>query len=122
MTDNRLLVVDDDATTRFALQTPFSRQGWKVSVAATVAEAFDELCRTPAPRCVILDLNLPDGRGEMILRAVRDARLKTDVAVCSGVEDADRLSAVMAMHPEALLAKPLELGPIMHFCQASLTH
>lgn len=120
MSDNRLLVVDDDATTRFALQTLFSRQGWTVSVAATVAEAFDELCRVPAPRCVILDLNLPDGRGEMVLRAVRDAHLKTDVAVCSGVEDARRLSEVLALSPEALLAKPLELGPIMHFCQSSM--
>ena len=67
MPDNRMLVVDDDATTRFALHTLFSRQGWDVSVAATVSEALDELGRTPTPRCVILDLNLPDGRGEAIL-------------------------------------------------------
>ena len=122
MTDNRLLVVDDDATTRFALHTLFSRQGWRVSVAATVAEALDELSRTPPPHCMILDLNLPDGRGEAILRAVREGRFPTDVAVCSGVEDARRLSDVIAMRPEALLAKPLEFGPIMHFCQSSLTH
>lgn len=122
MTEKRLLVVDDDATTRFALQTLFSRQGWEVSLAATVAEALDLLSRGPAPRCLILDLNLPDGRGESVLRAVREARLKTDVAVCSGLDDARRLSAVLAMHPDALLAKPVDLGPVVHFCHASLSH
>ncbi len=120
MSDNRLLVVDDDATTRFALHTLFSRKGWNVSVAATVAEALDELSQSPSPRCVILDLNLPDGRGEAILRAVREGHLKTSVAVCSGVEDARRLADLLALEPEAMLTKPLELEPIVDFCQSSL--
>jgi DNA-binding response OmpR family regulator len=108
MLDKRLLVVDDDATTRFALHSLFTRQGWKVAVAN--------------PHCMILDLNLPDGRGESVLRAVRESHLPTDVAVCSGVEDPGRLSTVLAMHPDAMLAKPLELGSILHFCQSSVMH
>src|SRR4051812_17198958 len=55
----RLLVVDDDPYTRSALHALFTRQGWHVLLAATVAEGLALL--DPAPCCVVLDLNLPDG-------------------------------------------------------------
>lgn len=118
MGPKRLLVVDDDPTTRFALRTLFTRQGWEVAVAATVAEGLDQLHRGPAPRCLILDLNLPDGHGEAILRTVRAGGLAIRVAVCSGVDDPRRIAGVLALQPEALLAKPIDLAPVMHLCQA----
>jgi DNA-binding response OmpR family regulator len=114
MIPKRMLVVDDDPTTRFALHTLFSRQGWDVSLAGTVAEALAQLLLGPEPRCLILDLDLPDGHGESVLQAVRANRLRTRVAVCSGVEDPSRIAGVLALEPEALLAKPIDLGPVMH--------
>lgn len=116
MHEKRLLVVDDDPTTRFALKTLFTRQGWRVAVAATVAGALDALRLGPAPPYLILDLNLPDGQGERVLRAVREARLPTRVLVCSGLVDGRRLAGVMALEPDALLAKPIDPGPVMQLC------
>lgn len=115
MATNRLLVVDDDSATRWALRAIFSRQGWDVIVAETVAEGLKAL--EQAPRCVILDLNLPDGDGETILLAIRSRGLETPVAVCSGTTDPARVAAVMALRPEVLLAKPYDLGPVMHLCE-----
>ncbi len=117
MSPKRLLVVDDDPTTRFALQALFSRQGWVVSVAETGAEGFSLLREGPPPRFLILDLNLPDGPGEALLRAVRDGGLPTRVAVCSGIDDPYRLADVWSLRPELLLAKPIDLGPVMHISQ-----
>jgi two-component system response regulator RegA len=114
MIEKRMLVVDDDPTTRFALHTLFSRQGWDVRLAGTVAEGLAQLQSGPEPRCLILDLNLPDGHGEAILRTVRTGGLRTRVAVCSGVDDPRRIADVLALEPEALLAKPIDLGPVMH--------
>ena len=89
MSANRLLVVDDDAATRWALRAIFTRRGWQVIVAENVAEGIAAL--DPAPRCVILDLNLPDGGGETILRTISARGLSSRVAVLSQ----GRLSAPM---------------------------
>src|SRR5947209_6591904 len=113
----RLLVVEDDATSRDALRTIFARRGWHVAVAGTVAEGLALL--DPPPHCVILDLILPDGDGEAILRQVRSSRLGTRVAVCSGTADPSRLATVRALAPEALLCKPIDLGPVFHLCASA---
>lgn len=114
MANHRLLVVDDDAATRFALRSIFGRAGWDVVLAATVAEGMSAL--EGEPECVILDLNLPDGRGESILRAIRDRKMSARVAVCSATTDPHRVADVLAMRPEMLLAKPYDLAPVMHLC------
>ena len=115
MTANRLLVVDDDAATRWALRSIFTRRGWDVTLAETVATGM--LALDLAPHCVILDLTLPDGSGETILQAIRSRGLTTRVAVCSSTTDPVRVATVMALRPEVLLAKPYDLGPVMHLCE-----
>ncbi len=114
----RLLVVDDDPYLRSALHTLFARQGWQVSLAATVSESRALL--DPTPCCVILDLDLPGGRGEDLLREIRARRLRTRVAVCSGLDDPSRLAVVRSLAPELLLWKPFELPPVIRLCEAAM--
>jgi CheY-like chemotaxis protein len=113
----RLLVVDDDPYTRLGLQRLFAPQGWQVSLAATMAEGLARLDQ--APHCIILDLNLPDGGGEAILSAARARLPRTGVAVCSGLDDPDRLARVRRLNPELLLWKPVDLAPVVRLCQAA---
>jgi DNA-binding response OmpR family regulator len=113
----RILIVDDDSYTRAALNTLFSREGWLVATASTVAEALALL--DPEPACVILDLNLPDGRGESVLREVRARSLRTRVAVCSGSDDPRRLATVRGLNPELMLWKPIELAPVFQLCASA---
>ena len=114
----RLLVVDDDPYTRIALNTLFTRQGWQVSLAATVAQglAFLDL----APHCLILDLDLPDGSGEAILSEIRRNRPGTRVAVCSGLDDPSRLDLVRRLGPDLMLWKPVEMAPLYQLCEAAM--
>ncbi len=96
----RILIVDDDSYTRAALDILFSREGWIVATASTVSEALAQL--EPAPACMLLDLNLPDGRGEAVLREIRARSLRTRVAVCSGTDDPRRLADVRGLNPELI--------------------
>ncbi len=73
----------------------------------------------PAPACAILDLRLPDGGGEAILREIRARSLRTRVAICSGVDDPTRLAAVRGLNPELMLWKPIELAPVFQLCAAA---
>jgi DNA-binding response OmpR family regulator len=105
-----LLVVEDDESSRTVWKTIFSRRGWNVSLAGTVAEGLALL--DPAPDFLILDVSLPDGNGSAILRRVREANLKTRVAVTTGESDATRLRAVGQLQPEAIFQKPIDIAGV----------
>src|SRR3954453_8510172 len=90
--------------------TVFGRRGWDVVVATSAAEGLASL--DPPPDYLILDLMLPDRGGELILRRVRDADLKTRVAVTTGTDDAARLSVVRTLRPEALFEKPIDVADV----------
>jgi len=108
-----MLVVEDDRTTRDLLRAIFTRKGWKVAVAATVADGLAKL--DPAPDFLILDITLPDGEGTDILRQIREARLPTRVAVATALNP-DSLPAVRRMSPEAFLQKPIDVTEMCRAC------
>ena len=110
MNGYRLLVVEDDRASRDSLRRLFAHKGWVVTVANTVAEAMDSL--NPPPHCILLDLMLPDGAGEEILRKVREEDIPSKVAVCTGVDDPVRLAMVKGMDPHALFQKPIDFDEV----------
>ncbi|MFA6124992.1 MAG: nitrogen regulation protein NR(I) [Sphingomonas sp.] len=67
----RILVVDDDAAIRTVVGQALKRDGHRVVVVATVAEAEIHLA-TAAPDVLITDVVLPDGNGlDLVDRVVR---------------------------------------------------
>jgi len=109
----RILVVEDHEPTRDMLRKLLGHglAGWDVLVAGSVQEAMDQLGQFPD--CVVLDLDLPDGRGEAILQAIRMRRLPTRVIVHSAMQDPSRMNAVSDLDPEAIIAKPLDSGGLL---------
>lgn len=97
----RVLVIEDDPSTRHALRLLFLHHKWDVMVAGSVKEGLD-LART-APECIVLDLMLPDGDGIKVLQFVRDQQLPSHVAVVSGSSDPDRLDRVRSLRPRRCL-------------------
>lgn len=110
----RVLIVEDHEGTRKALRGIFLRRGYCVDTATTVAEALERL--DPAPSCIVLDLMLPDGKGETILEKVRQENLPSRVAVCTGSLDSSRLAAVQRLKPQALLHKPVDFNELCRAC------
>jgi two-component system KDP operon response regulator KdpE len=109
---HRLLLIDDDAGTRSAIGSIFSRMGWMVRLASTLREGIAWLEAGHEPCCLILDLGLPDGPGETILEAVREKRLRTHVAVCTGLDDRERIALVAKLNPNVLLLKPVKVADV----------
>jgi DNA-binding response OmpR family regulator len=103
----KLLVVEDDRNISEVWKTVFASRGWNVTLAATLSEGLDRL--ESGPDYLILDLELPDGDGEEILRRIRERGLKTRVAVTTGSDDPAR---IVDLHPEALFRKPVDVTAI----------
>jgi len=110
-----LLLVDDHQATRDLLRRALARCGWRVLEAATVAEALARL--DPPPDCLVLDLDLTDGPGEVLLRRVRVERFPTRVVVTTGMDDRARLREVSYLRPDAVLRKPLDSEGLRRICE-----
>lgn len=112
-----LLIVEDHDLSRRALASLLSHHGWEVQAVATVREGLTLLDQEP--ECLVLDLMLPDGDGEVVLREVRERNLQTRVIVATGTDDAGRLDAIRDLHPDAILHKPLKIDEVCHACEPS---
>jgi DNA-binding response OmpR family regulator len=111
----RILVVEDDPASRDVLRRLLSHRGWVVMVARTVAEAMESL--NPPPHCILLDLTLPDGGGEEVIRKVREEELPSRVRVMTASNDPVRLAMVKDMDPDALFRKPVDFEEICRACE-----
>jgi CheY-like chemotaxis protein len=113
----RILVVEDDASTREALAVLLEAQGYAVSRAANGREALDRLRGRERPHLILLDLMMPVMSGwEFCRRRQQDPALAAiPVVVVSGTKDAARSAA--ALGAAACLKKPVgfeELVEVVH--------
>jgi DNA-binding NtrC family response regulator len=75
---NHVLVVDDEAGMRAALEVSFRRHGWRVETASGAGEALAKFRRAKPP-LVISDIRMPDGDGLSVMRQVRALSPRTAV-------------------------------------------
>lgn len=102
----KVLVLEDDEATSYALARLFRASGWEVLRAATVAAGLALL--EARPDWAILDLNLPDGDGDRVLSAIRAAGLPVRVVVASATADPAHLARAAGLGPDHLMRKPVD--------------
>ncbi|MDR7125837.1 CheY-like chemotaxis protein [Pseudorhodobacter sp. 4114] len=112
-----ILLVEDSRFASDALRLMCQRSGARLRRAESMANAQAHL-RTYCPDVVIVDLGLPDGRGD---RLIRDLAISRRVAVVLGLSgDPDGRGLALAAGAKGFLEKPLQgLGA---FQRAILRH
>jgi DNA-binding NtrC family response regulator len=78
MSSCAVLVVDDEAAMRTALEASFRRNGWSVATAAGAGEALAKFREAPCP-LVLTDVRMPDGDGLQVMHGVRELAPETAV-------------------------------------------
>jgi CheY-like chemotaxis protein len=116
MAEHRMLIVEGEPSARHLMARIFSRRGWDVAAVGTVADGLAALGAGPAPDCLVLDLMLPDGDGEDVLRLARSDGLTTRVVVATVCGEARRLRTLAALGPDRVLTKPLDCDDICRSC------
>ena len=103
---NQVLVVDDEAPMRAALEAHFRRDGWEVRTAYGANDALEKFRQVPCP-LVITDMRMPDGDGLLVMRGLRE--LAPEVGVIFLTAYGSVPDAVRAIHEGAsdYLVKPV---------------
>ncbi|TAJ56807.1 ActR/PrrA/RegA family redox response regulator transcription factor [Brevundimonas sp.] len=83
LADKTLLLLDDDNALRTRLGRALESRGFVVTVAASLAEAFEAL-KTSIPAFAVLDMRLEDGNGLKVVEAIRDRRADARIVMLTG--------------------------------------
>ena len=102
-----VLVVDDDRRIRSLLQTYLLDNGFRVSVAASAAEARDKM-RIVAFDLVVLDIMMPGETGLSFTAALRQEGNSVPVLMLSALAETSDRIAGLETGSDDYLAKPFE--------------
>jgi len=107
----RILVVEDDAFSRYGLKSLLESEGYEVEEAGDLAGAEDAARRAP-PDVVILDITLPDGDGAEWLRlwTKREGRVPFPVIALTGITADEDRRRIEQSGVAAVLQKPVNVG------------
>lgn len=114
----RVLVVDDEAPIRRALQIGLRAQGYDVLVAADARTALDA-CREDDPDVVLLDLGLPDRSGFDVLRELRRWSEIPVIVVSARHGSTDKVDA-LDLGADDYVTKPFGMEELMARLRAAV--
>ena len=119
MSEDRVLVVDDEYLIRWTLQKNLEKEGYEVFLAETGEEALDKL-QEEAPDLMLLDIKLPGMDGYEVL----EKALKIDQGIIpimiTAFDDVDRVVKAMKLGAFDYIAKPFDFSKIYLSIQKAL--
>lgn len=110
-----VLLVDDDADLRLALELALEAAGYTVAVAASADEALAAQRRRPA-EVLVTDIFMPDGDGFEVIERFQREFPDTRIVVVSGGgkrTKRDYLAVAKLMKVDATLQKPFEVEALL---------
>src|SRR5918911_4759340 len=106
-----VLVVDEEAMVREALERALRFEGFAVSTAAGGREALAEVALRP-PSVVVLDVTMPDLDGVSVLKRMRADGLDMPVCILSARDEVDDRVAGLQAGADDYLVKPFALAEL----------
>lgn len=122
MTDHRhlrALLVEDDQVSAAFLQAAFARVPLKVDVAHDCAQARQRASASIYDLWAV-DANLPDGRGDALLRELRAGGMSTPAIAHTAAREVDEHERLLAAGFLEVLVKPLSTSEIVAAARMAL--
>jgi two-component system, OmpR family, response regulator len=115
----RLLVVEDEDTIRELLSGSLRFAGFKVSTAASGAEALRAVTASP-PDLVLLDVMMPDGDGFEVIRRLRSSGPEVPVIFLTARDGVRDRVCGLALGGDDYVTKPFSLDELLERIRAVL--
>jgi DNA-binding NtrC family response regulator len=115
----RILIVDDDKEITGSLSMLLESEGYRTDVAYTVKEAIEKSYENDY-NLAILDINLPDGEGTSLLKALRTTSPKTMKIMFTGYPMLENAVNSLNDGAVAYLIKPVDLEKLLKVIKEKL--
>jgi len=109
--DNRILLVEDDASIREKFKERLDREGYKTTAVASAEEALRVLKRQNI-HVMFLDLNLPKMNGVDLCRKIRESNPVACVFAVTGFSSLFELAACREAGFDDYFTKPVKLDAL----------
>jgi DNA-binding response OmpR family regulator len=109
--DPLVLVVDDEATVRQALERALRLEGFAVATAAGGREALERVAERP-PAVMVLDVTMPDLDGIAVVKRLRADGRDLPVCILSARDEVDDRVAGLQAGADDYLVKPFALAEL----------
>jgi len=108
-----VLIVEDYPAVYYTLEFTLKREGYNVVIADTLVAARKAI-HNQTIDLVLLDLNLPDGRGNDLLYHIRkELNLDTPVIVTSATLQSETVHSVLEAGANGYFLKPFDINDLM---------
>lgn len=114
-----VLLIEDNAATRFGFSRYFSKEGYEIFEAANLAEAAAALA-TRRFDIMVLDINLPDGSGIDFIGTARASDPCIPIIVITGEGDIPLAVEAMQRGADNFLTKPVDNAALAVFIRKTL--
>lgn len=119
MTEQRVLIIDDEPDIRELLEITLLRMGLDTLTAGNVDEALD-LIRAHQPNLCLTDMRLPDGSGIDIVRFLQKEYPHIPVAVITAYGSMDAAVEALKAGAYDFVSKPVDLPKLRDLIQTAL--
>ncbi len=112
----RVLIIEDDADLAEITRIHFRREGYVTEVAGSRAAA-EQLLSSQEFDLILLDIVLPDARGEDLCRTIRD-RSRCPIIFMSCLDDSDTIVSALKSGGDDYMIKPVNYDELMARAEA----
>jgi CheY-like chemotaxis protein len=118
-----VFVIEDEVVLRDMLRSVLTQHGYKITLASTGEQATRVFAASPkAFDLVLLDLQLPDTTGLVVLNRIRQLRPAQKVIAVSGRVDAETATVLKRLGVQDNLLKPYHLADLGRAIRHALAH
>ena len=114
-----ILVVDDEAPIREALERALRLEGFAVECAPGGRTALEAVARRP-PAAIVLDVTMPDMNGRAVCARLRADGVRTPIMILSARDEVDDRVAGLQAGADDYLVKPFAVEELVARLQALL--
>ena len=104
---SRILVVDDDLTTRLTLTKILQKEGYEVAQAVSGQAAVEWLAIHSVPDLVLLDVVMPGMDGFEVCEHIRRLDSRVPVVMLTGLDDVIAIDKAFAQGATDFITKPI---------------
>ncbi len=115
-----ILVVDDDESMRFMLQSKLFQSGYNVTLAASGSHALQIIQSGKKFDLMLCDLKMPLKTGTEVIRMMKEMKIDIPTIIVTGFPEKDKIIAAAQMGIQDVLVKPVRHQELMRMIRTKL--